>query len=439
MLPTRSATSTTTEALGPRAAHSTLPRFRLRVESGPDAGSSFESAGEQSTVGTHESASLVLSDSAVSRFHCEIVAGEGCFKLRDLGSRNGTFVDGVSVVEAHLHANAKLAMGRTRLSFELVDEPVRVPLYARERFERLVGSTIRMRRVFALLERAAESQATVLLRGETGTGKELAAESIHDASARRDGPFIVVDCGAIPNELLESELFGNERGAFTGAVPRDGLLLAASGGTLFLDEIGELGLELQPKLLRALDKREVKRLGSKSYAPIDVRVIAASNRDLRAEVNARRFRSDLYYRLAVIEIDLPPLRERPEDLPMLVQSILASLGAPDTPSARALRSPEFIEEMARHAWPGNVRELRNYLERCLALRETLPLEAPAGPESVDLTRPLQEAREAWNLAFERRYLSEVLHRHDDNVTRAARAARVDRAYFHRLLRRHGLR
>ncbi|HZO13867.1 MAG TPA: sigma 54-interacting transcriptional regulator, partial [Polyangiaceae bacterium] len=280
--------------------------------------------------------------------------------------------------------------------------------------------------------------AVVLLEGDTGTGKELAAESIHDESTRRDQPFLVVDCASIPSDLLESELFGHERGAFTGAsATREGAFEAATGGTIFLDEIGELPLELQPKLLRALERKQVKRVGSNRYTTVDVRVVAATNRNLRREVNERRFRSDLYYRLAVIEIRLPSLRERFDDLPLLVDQLLASMGAVDHPD---LRSPAFLEELGRHAWSGNIRELRNYLERCLVLRSRAPLENEAAePLLPDAGQPLKTARERWNRALERRYVEEVLRRCGDNVAAAARAAEVDRMYFYRLLWRHGLR
>jgi len=300
-----------------------------------------------------------------------------------------------------------------------------------------------MRAVFSLLERAAASDATVLLEGETGTGKEAAAESIHRESARRDGPFVVVDCGAIPPDLVESELFGHDQGAFTGAITsREGAFEAASGGTIFLDEIGELGPEMQPKLLRALERREVKRVGSNRYEPVDVRVVAATNRNLRAEVNARKFRSDLYYRLAVLEIRLPPLRERTADLQLLVEHVLTNLRATERPEAASLRTQRFLTDLARHSWPGNIRELRNYVERCLALHEQTPLTPAAedpGPPVIDENEPFRVARERWTRTFERRYLERILRSQRDNVTAAARAAGVDRISFYRLLWRHGLR
>jgi transcriptional regulator with PAS, ATPase and Fis domain len=316
-------------------------------------------------------------------------------------------------------------------------------------FGRMVGQSESMRALFGLLHKAAASDATVLIEGETGTGKEVSAVAVHDNSSRRGGPFIVVDCGAIPAQLLESELFGYERGAFTGAVAaRTGAFEAADGGTIFLDEIGELSLDLQPKILRALEGRKIKRVGSNLYQPVDVRVIAATNRSLRKEVAARRFRSDLYYRLAVLQVSLPPLRERREDLPVLVEDVLAQLGVRDSKLAAPLRTVEFMAMLARYRWPGNVRQLRNYLERRIALGEAVAppdsdsLAPPADEKdkpSIDLDQPLRVARDEWNSMFEARYLNGLLERHGDNVAAAARAAGVNRVHFYRLLRKHGLR
>jgi transcriptional regulator with PAS, ATPase and Fis domain len=316
----------------------------------------------------------------------------------------------------------------------------------------MVGQSPPMRALFGLLQRAALCDATVLIDGETGTGKEVSALAVHENSARSAGPFVVVDCGAIPAQLLESELFGYERGAFTGAVAaRTGAFEAADGGTIFLDEIGELSLDLQPKILRALEGRKVKRVGSNTYFPIDVRVIAATNRNLREEVAAKRFRSDLYYRLAVLHIKLPPLRERKGDLLALVEDFLLQHGVRDA-AAAPIRAPDFIEMLGRYRWPGNVRQLRNYLERRVALGEAIappgsetsmpPPPAPANDDErpiVSLDQPLKVAREEWNNVFESRYLDGLLSLHGNNVSAAARAAGVNRVHFYRLLRKHGLR
>jgi two-component system, NtrC family, response regulator GlrR len=440
------ADATTTRTVdGPARHEHEVQRFWLVVTQGPDAGATFTSAGERAVIGTHESADLVLKDETVSRFHCEIDRSGGAAVARDLGSRNGTAIDGVAVVAGYLREGSTLLVGRTELRFELRSEPVKVPLSEQDHFDAMVGRSVAMRRVFALLERAAASDATVLLEGETGTGKEVAAESIHRMSARREGPFVVVDCASIPPDLLQTELFGHEKGAFTGAAAaREGAFEVANGGTIFLDEIGELSLDLQPKLLRALERRQVKRVGGNRYVPVDVRIVAATNRSLRTEVNERRFRSDLYYRLAVVEVRLPPLRARPEDLPLLVERILEGLGAADRPEAAPLVTAEFVSVLARHRWSGNVRELRNYIERCLALREQPPLGAApeddaGGGARPAFDQPLRIARERWTRHFERRYVEELLQRSDGKVAIAARAAGVDRMYFYRLLWRYGLK
>jgi len=293
-----------------------------------------------------------------------------------------------------------------------------------------------------MLESAARSDATVLLHGETGTGKDLAASAVHDESERRDGPFVVVDCGAIAPALVDSELFGHERGAFTGADRlRIGAFESAGGGTLFLDEIGDLDLALQPKLLRALEQREIVRVGAVEPRAVDVRIIAATNRDLRAEVNAGRFRSDLYYRLSVIEIVMPPLRERADDVPVIVDELLAANGTAESAAAAALRRPEALARLCGYTWPGNVRELRNYVERCCAIDGEAELSAagqPAAP-AIDVRQPLRLVRERSVRAVERAYLEALLAAHGGNVSAAARAAGVARVHMHRLLSRYGIR
>ncbi|MFZ5445275.1 MAG: sigma 54-interacting transcriptional regulator [Myxococcota bacterium] len=416
--------------------------LRLNVVAGPDAGARVVLRRDTLVIGTHESADLRLTDDTVSRFHCELAREQGRLAVRDLGSRNGTSIDGVQVERAWAEPGQRLTLGRTTLELTKGEagESARVPL-GRERFGALVGRSVAMRTAFSLLERAAASDATVLLEGETGTGKEGAAEGIHEASARAKRPFVVVDCGAIPPQLLESELFGHERGAFTGAVARrEGAFEAARGGTVFLDEVGELPAELQPRLLRVLERREVKPVGATHYLPVDVRIIAATHRALRAEVNSKSFRADLYYRLAVLVVRLPALRERADDLPLLVEALLEQLHASTLPEAAAVRAPETLERLARHAWPGNVRELRNWVERSLALREPPALESAAeAAASPTATLDLKDARARASLQFERQYLEDMLARTGNNVAKAAREAGVDRKYFYRLLYRHGLR
>jgi DNA-binding NtrC family response regulator len=422
--------------------HVKLRRFRLTVEHGADAGASVVSDADRITVGTHDSAQLRLSDRAVSRFHCELVVTADAVVLGDLKSRNGTTVDSVPVLSAPLRDGAAIGVGTSRLRFALEADHAAIPLNTSGRFGRMVGAAAASRAVMAQLARIAATDATVLLEGETGTGKEIAAESIHLEGARRDRPFLVVDAGALPPDLLEAELFGHARGAFTGAAEaRAGVFEAAAGGTVLLDEIGELDLALQPKLLRVLESREVRRLGENHYRPIDVRIVAATHRDLRAEVNAQRFRSDLYFRLAVLQVRLPALRERPDDLAMLVDAILADLGAGDDPVAATLRTGDARAQLAAHAWPGNVRELRNYVERCIVLRAPLPpgaVHATASP-AADAIEPLKLARDRAIRVFEHGYLSQLIARESGNVAAAARAAGVDRIHLYRLLWKYGLK
>ena len=417
-------------------------RLVLRVVAGPDTGARLVSSGRRVVIGTHPSATFVLADPTVSRFHCELVVADGEVLVRDLGSKNATRIHGLAVVEARLEAaSARLVLGHTEIDVELGESFAELPLSARERFGDLVGGSPAMRALYAQLERAAEADATVLLLGETGTGKDLAARAIHDHGPRADSPFAVVDCGALPPALIDGELFGHERGAFTGADrARAGAFELASGGTVMLDEIGELALELQPKLLRVLERREVQRLGAAQPTPVDVRVIAATNRDLHAEVNAGRFRADLFYRLAVVEIRLPPLRERLGDLPALVDAFLATSSLVERLGAGPLRDPEWRGALARNPWRGNVRELRNYLESSLVA----PVEPETGagyeaPPELTTSLPLAQVRDTWVRYVERRYLRELLEQHGGNVSAAARAAGIDRAHFYRIMAACGLR
>jgi DNA-binding NtrC family response regulator len=429
----------TVELRLPQAPSESLVRqFKLVVLDGTEAGRTYSSTGERAVIGAHRSCDLVLEDPTVSRFHCELSIVGGQAKVRDLDSRNGTFVNDVEILEASLEPKMTLTCGQSRLRFEIGDGEISVPLSGRERFGPLVGRSKAMRAVFASLENAAPTDSTILVEGETGTGKERVAEAIHEASSRRSGPFIIIDCSAIAPDLLASELFGHERGAFTGADHvRTGAFEEASGGTIFLDEIGELPADLQPKLLRVLERREIKRVGRNTYQPVDVRVVAATNRSLNAEVNAHRFRSDLYFRLAVVEVRLPPLRERVDDLPLLIDHILGSIKVAPELAAR-FRSQDFVRELGRHDWPGNVRELRNYIERCVALELPAPIDpSPVASERafVDAARPIREVRES----FDCEYVRTMFEAHGQNVAAAARAAGVDRLQFYRLLWRYGLK
>jgi two-component system, NtrC family, response regulator GlrR len=417
--------------------------FRIVGLEGPRAGEVLARGVTEATVGSHQSNAIVLEEPTVSRFHCEVNAGPEGVRVRDVGSRNGTYLDGAHVFDALARDGSVLRLGKAALQVQLETERRALRLHPGDRFGRLVGRSPAMRAAFAQLALASKSDATVLLEGETGTGKELAAESIHAESARSKGPFVIVDCAALPPNLIESELFGHEKGAFTGATgPRAGAFEAASGGTVFLDEIGELPIDLQPRLLRVLEQRTIQRVGSTTRKPIDVRVVAATHRDLRREVNERRFRSDLYYRLAVVRVTLPALRERPDDLAALATTLLERLGASPDALAR-LTSAGALAHLRRGAWPGNVRELRNHLESALVLDgadddqvvEAGEAPAVAGLPPVDLSVGFVEARRRALAAFERSYATALVAQHGGSVSKAAEAAGIDRTYLHRVMRR----
>jgi DNA-binding NtrC family response regulator len=424
-------------------------RYRLSANGGP----AIEGAGEIVRVGSKEGNALRLANETVSRYHFEIEPTPNGFLLRDLGSTNGTFVDGYRVRELYLPNRAQLKAGEVQLSFEALGEDVAIELSNQDRFGDALGRSASMREVFSTLEKVAKKDLTILLEGESGTGKERLAEAIHLASPRARGRFVVFDCASVPATLMESELLGHERGAFTGAQSRRvGRFEEAHGGTLFLDEIGELPLDLQPKLLRALERREIRRVGGTSVIPVDVRVVAATNRDLVREVNRGAFREDLYYRLAVVRVRVPPLRERKEDIPLLVEHFVReSLDGNEAEAHQVVAgiSDANWEGLVAHSWPGNVRELRNFIERTLAVSggvsgpesTAAPRTGSAQPAgevaaSVDLSRPYIEAREELLGRFEKAYLEAMLAREGGNISRAARAAGLDRMHFKRLLQRH---
>ena len=400
-------------------------RFEAHVLEGVDRGARVTSSREELTIGTARGVDLRLTDLAVSRHHCALRATERGLELRDLGSTNGTFIGGTEIVRGFVQDESRLRVGQTTIGVTILKEELEQPLAAGDRFGELLGRSPPMRQLYAVLERAAPTDATVLLEGETGTGKEVVAESIHAASTRRDGPFVVVDCGALPRQLTESELFGHIRGAFTGAEnDRVGAFELAQGGTIFLDEIGELALDLQPLLLRALESRTIRRVGTNEQRAIDVRVIAASHRDLRFEVNARRFRSDLFYRLDVVRVTLPRLADRGDDIALLAEHFWRAL-RPD----RSL-PPEMLADFARQRWPGNVRELRNAIERLALIGWEPP--TPVAPLTY------LQMKEAATRKWEAEWVRDLLAANDGKVARAARAAQMSRSHLRELVSRYGL-
>ncbi len=421
-------------------------KVRVEIVAGPDEGRQAELPGPEVRVGSALGCDLILRDPTVSRVHFSVrIEGER-IRIVDAGSTNGTTVDGLSVQDGFARPDSRIQAGKTCLRLAMLPDIVEVPISARDRFGALIGRSEAMRRVFALLERVAPTDTTLLVEGETGTGKELVAEGVHEESQRSAGPFVVFDCSAVSPSLIESELFGHVKGAFTGAIgDRAGAFEAADGGTLFLDEVGELPLDLQPKLLRVLERREVRRVGSNQVRRADVRIIAATNRSLAREVERGHFREDLYNRLAVILVSLPPLRERPEDVPALIEHFTTELGG-----AGAERLPEAtLQSMRAQRFTGNVRELRNLVARALSLRAPTPIGTAQAPmESsgrpalsfpIDLNVPLKAARDRVIDQFEQAYLREALALTSGNVTRAADLAGVNRKFVQRAMLRLGLR
>jgi len=403
-------------------------QFELVVVEGPDAGALVRSEGDELSIGTNEGNDLQLTDPSVSRHHCTLRATERGLELRDLGSRNGTFVGDAEIASAYVRSGTHLRLGATTVAVQVLDHEFVHPIATTSQLGPIVGGSTAMRRLYPLIETCAQSAATVLVTGETGTGKELIAAAIHDHSERRRRPYGIIDCSALSHDLAESELFGHERGAFTGAdVRRIGAFESAEGGTVFLDEIGELPLSLQPLLLRALEKRTIRRVGSNEQRAVDVRVVAASHRDLRALVNEKRFRADLFYRLNVLRIDVPPLRERKGDIEVLAAHFWTMFRPDHRPP------PALLENLAAQSWPGNVRELRNAVERA-ALLGLGPDPAMPPPEA----RSYQDAKDRAMLAWERDWVAQLFAAHDGSVLRAARAARMSRGHLRELARRHGV-
>jgi DNA-binding NtrC family response regulator len=466
-------------------------RSQLVVVTGPEAGRVIDIHKTPFVVGKGEECDLVLSEPTVSRAHFRIDNDQGAFVIRDLGSTNGTWIDQFRIKEAWLRPGAALRAGSAQLRFEPVFRPLEIAPAAIDRFGGLVGRSVRMRQIFTMLQRVAQTEATVVIFGETGTGKSAVAQALHEASPRRAGPFVTVDCGAIADNLIESELFGHEKGAFTGADrTRHGALERAQGGTLFIDELVDLRLDLQPRLLRVLEEREVRRVGGNTPIKLDVRIIAASRFDLWREVQDKRFREDLYFRLAVFTLPLPSLRERSEDIPLLARAFAQSQKGGDRLLSRF--TPEVEAKLMRHPFPGNVRELRNVIERALhldmdptemlgpaggllasssvtssssssSIRSHLPLPPPTPPlhsspsssstatssaaaqderDAVslraDCTLPWKEAKEQLVDAFEAAYFRRLLARSQGNVSSVARAAGIDRKHLYTLMKKHGL-
>jgi transcriptional regulator with GAF, ATPase, and Fis domain len=412
----------------------------------------------------------VVSDDTVSRYHCRIVQEDTAYLLQDLGSTNGTFINRVRIREAYLKPGCTIGLGNTEVKFHSAEEKVEIVPSRKEKLGGMVGRHVKMRELYAVLEKIAPTATTVVIEGETGTGKEVVAQTIHQLSPRASGPMMVFDCGAVPDNLIESELFGHEKGSFTGAImTRQGLFEMAHGGTLFLDELGELPIDLQPKLLRALEQREIRRVGSNKPIKVDVRIIAATNRNLEDEVKAGRFRQDLFYRLSVVRLFLPPLRERADDLPLLIKLFLAEAQynkRPDGSQKVSQVSRAAMDLLTAYKWPGNVRELVNTVERAVSFAEGDIIEPRDLPETVrgeeqaprapgaaglggmpgasplsampDSDSTFKDAKERWVSSFERDYIVTLLKKNKGNISHAAREADIDRKYFRKLMRKYGI-
>ncbi|MCG8420743.1 MAG: sigma 54-interacting transcriptional regulator [Proteobacteria bacterium] len=425
-------------------------KYIVRILDGPGQRRSLKTAKDNITIGSAEQNDLVLNDPAVSRHHLRIQLNPDGFLLTDLNSTNGTTLGNLKLQEGIAQGPVELQLGETTLQIVPSSEEEEVELVEESSFGEVIGQSPPMRELFRKLKASSPKEVTILLEGETGTGKELIAREIHQHSERRNKPFIIVDCGAIPPTLIESELFGHNRGAFTGAVTdRPGAFEQADGGTIFLDEIGELELTMQPRLLRVLEQRHIKRIGRSRHTPVDVRIIAATNRDLQRDINEGTFRADLFYRLAVVHLRIPNLRQRREDIPPLVKHMLPKIAARVGGNAPQLNR-ETWQQIMNHPWRGNIRELRNFLERLVALASDLEpvhltsdlgLEKPTSEVELSQleTLPFKEAKAKWMEAFDIAYLTRLLERCDFNVAEAARQSGIDRVHLFRLVKKYKLR
>lgn len=428
-----------------------LQKVRVTVLDGAERGSSFEGAQDEIRLGGAEDNDLALRDPSVSRRHCVLRMTPEGIRVQDGGSTNGTFLGGVRVFDVVLEGAAELTLGSTRVRVEPLSDTVERDISSGVRFGRLVGTSPAMREVFAVLERIAASELTVLVEGEAGTGKDLVADAIHRHSPRAGSAFYAVHCGTVPKDSLECELFGVDKGSVGPGVPaRQGAFIAAEGGTLFLDDVTEIPLELQTKLLRALETREVRPVGASQPVASDVRLVAATTKNLPREVKEGRFRQDLYYRLAAVVVKLPPLRSRLEDVPLLVETMLEDVNRRRAAQSLVPYQPldsRAMELLSHYDFPGNVRELRNLVERFAVLgpdpsaltASGTPVESKVGGHEIRTDLPFHDAKEIWTEVFEKTYLTRLLQTHHNNVSAAARTSGIDRRHLQRLMVKHDLR
>lgn len=428
----------------------TLFKCKLTISNGENKGKEFVLSQPVIRVGTKKENEIVLKDETISREHFEIHQNKEGYLLKDSGSMNGTFINGMRVKEAFLTSGVQIRAGKTEMKFLPLDETFDIVPSKKTKYANLIGGNTLMRRIYTIIEKIAPTDVTCIIEGESGTGKELIAAAIHEKSKRVKRPFVVFDCSAVAENLIESELFGHEKGSFTGATGmRQGAFELADGGTIFLDEIGELTLDLQPKLLRVLESRTVKRVGGDRPINVDVRVVAATNRNLEAEVKKGNFREDLFYRLNVVPIHLPPLRKRKDDIPMLIEHFIEEYNKANPGKAIEGVHPGAMEIMASYDWPGNVRELRNTVSRIFSFMEGTKILIDDVPEKVrlpiakaelDIREDLgfKDAKEQWVASFEKQYLAEILKKNNYNISAAAKEAGIDRKSVQRLIRKYDL-
>lgn len=443
-----------------RATKRKLRKAKLVVLDGEHAGKEFTIDKSRVYVGRSSVNDITIRDKSISSTHFELCAEEDGFLLRDLGSTNGTRLACCRVREIWLESDVKFRAGSTSFQITSSDEFVEIPLSDGESFGGVIGSSVAMREVFATLEKVAPTELTCLVEGDTGTGKERVARAIHDCSRRSARPYVVLDCSSIPADLMESYVFGHEKGAFTGAVSqRAGAFEQANGGTLFLDEIGELDVSLQPKLLRVLENQEFKRVGGNKVIHSDCRVIAATNRDLRAMVNEGTFREDLYFRLSIVNVGLPPLRDRKDDIPALVEYFIDQIRAkrPDKQSLRM--TADAMDHLLAYGWPGNVRELRNVILRAGNLASGTKIERSdllltgsifkaaaveqsaggGGGYEIDITREFKECKQEVIEQFEIKYLEALMEAFEGNISQASRSTGLTRYHLRELLKKYDLK
>ncbi|TFH16626.1 MAG: FHA domain-containing protein [Lentisphaerales bacterium] len=428
-----------------------VQKSRIIVIDGAQQGDEIVLESERFTMGSSPQNDMVIVDPAVSKQHCEIQLFPQGYLIRDLESTNGTFVHGVRVTDAFLNDGSEITLGTTRLLFCPLQATTEFTLSDNDMFGRVIGKSIAMKKLFYIAETYAPTDTTILIEGATGTGKEILAEEIHNHSKRRDGPFVVIDCGALSHGIVESELFGHTRGAYTGAATdRMGAFEQANGGTIFIDEISELDLMLQPKLLRVLEKKEVRRMGSNKMKHVDVRIICATNLSLEKQVNSSRFREDLYFRISIAKIVLPPLRNRKEDISLLTQHFLKEFTGEED-AGKLINLQKTMQAFNEYDWPGNVRELRNLVEMTAHAPEGMidpgahmylgrMGNAPSSTAAHQYDEsPFKEAKNRVIGDFEEHYLRELLDRNEWNVSKAAREADIERVYLIRLMKKYGMK